>query len=68
MSDILHERKYCKRCLTTYVLQSMMYCEKCESHEVDTFLVDDRFLDLRQFKANRNLKIFSELNALQNKD
>lgn len=63
MNDLM-EKKYCTKCLTAYTIQGMMCCSECHSVEVQTFLVDDRYTDLRQFKANRNLKRFS---ALQDK-
>ncbi|AXC39132.1 UNVERIFIED_ORG: hypothetical protein [Escherichia phage CMSTMSU] len=39
----------------------MLICTICQSKQAATFIVDDRFGDLKQFKANRNLRNFSNL-------
>ncbi|WOL22880.1 hypothetical protein [Escherichia phage vB_EcoM_JNE01] len=62
MSTELYEKKYCTSCLTEYTIQGMVICTKCQSSKSSTFLVDDRFSDLKQFKANRVLREFSKLN------
>ncbi|AFA44456.1 hypothetical protein [Klebsiella phage phiKp_21] len=63
--SVLFEKKYCTKCLTAYTIQGMICCSNCQSTDAQTFLVDDRYTDLIQFKANRNLKHFS---ALHDKD
>lgn len=62
MSTELYEKKYCTNCSTEYTIQGMLICTVCKSKESATFIVDDRFSDLKQLKANRNLRIFSNLN------
>lgn len=62
MKSLLIEKKYCTNCSKVYTIQAMVNCPECCSSESSTFLVDDRFVDLKQFKANRNLKLFSDMN------
>ncbi|GAB0881921.1 hypothetical protein [Escherichia phage BF17] len=61
MSTELYEKKYCTNCSTEYTIQGMLICTICQSKQAATFIVDDRFGDLKQFKANRNLRNFSNL-------
>lgn len=61
MKPYLIEKKYCTKCSKAYTIQALCSCSACDSTESSTFLVDDRFVDLKQFKANRNLKNFSEM-------
>ncbi|USL83775.1 hypothetical protein A4_108 [Escherichia phage A4] len=62
MNVELIEKKYCTNCNTAYTIQGMLVCTTCQATETATFLVDDRFSDLKQFKANRNLRNFSDMN------
>lgn len=62
---MLSDKKYCETCKQIYVLQASSSCSHCGSVVQSTFLVDERFSEIRQYKANRQMKQYSEM---MNKD
>lgn len=57
---MLTEKKYCETCKKIYELQVSNSCGRCQSVVQSTFLVDERFRELQQFKANRSIKRYND--------